>query len=145
MHTILYTGDSCHHDILDQHFSLTSLIKLEYGHRIPLLSQLTSSKLRQLKRKAVFNLKPLTGEDKRMGTNYPAVNFYIDSWLKESDENAGCRPTWRNLLVILRDIGMGEVAEKIWELLSKSSVTMITASKHVHILLQIQYIFVCIG
>jgi hypothetical protein len=127
-----YAGDSRHHDILDQCFSLAALIKLEYGHKIPLLSQLASStcKLRQLKRKAVFNLKPLTDEDKRMGTNDPAVNFYIDSWLKESDENAGCRPTWRNLLVILRDIGMGEIAEKIYELLSKSSVTMITPSKH---------------
>ena len=122
--------DSQHH-VLDQHFSLAALIKLEYGHNIRVLSQLTSSKLRQLKRKAVFNLKPLTDEDKQMDTSDPTVNFYIDSWLNESDENAGCRPTWRNLLVILRDIGMGEIANGICELLSKFLVT-ITASKYMH-------------
>ena len=64
-----------------------------------------------------------------MGTSDPTVNFYIDSWLKESDENAGCRPTWRNLLVILRDIGMEEIAKEICELLFRFYVT-ITASKY---------------
>ena len=116
------------HCILDQCFSLSALIKLEYGHNIRVLSQLTPSNLRQMKRKAVFNLKPLDDEEKRMGTSDPTVNIYIESWLKESDENNGCCPTWRNLLVILRDIGMIEVAEKICWLLSKFSVT-ITASK----------------
>ena len=57
-----------------------------------------------------------------MGTSDSAVNVYIDSWLQ--DENAGCRPTWRNFLVILRDIGMREMAREICELFSKFPVTI---------------------
>ena len=113
-------------NVLDQHLSLSALIKLEYGHNIRVLSQLTPFKRRQLKQKAVFNLKPLSEEDKRMGTSDPVVNFYIDSWLQ--DESAGCRPTWGNFLVILRAIGMEDVATEICDLLSKLPVT-ITPSK----------------
>ena len=74
----------------------------------------------------MFNMKPLTDEEKRMGTSDPAVNLYFDSWLL--DESAGCLPTWRNLLVILGDIGMGEMARAIHKLLSLFPVT-ITAGK----------------
>ena len=67
-----------------------------------------------------------------MGTSDPAVNFYIDSWLQ--DESAGCCPTWRNFLVILRDIGMGEMAREICELFSKFPMTITPSmSSSIHI------------
>ena len=114
--------------ILDQHLSLSALIKLEYGHNIRVLSQLVPPKLRQLKQKAVFNLRLLNEEDRQMASDTrPAVSLYIESWLQ--DESAGCHPTWRNFLVILKDIGMKEMAEKIHELLSKFPV-IITPSKY---------------
>ena len=99
------------------------MIKLEYCHKIQVLSQLTPARLRQLKRTAIFNLKPFNDEEKRRGTNDPAVLIYIDSWLQ--DESAGCPPTWRNFLMILRNVGMVEIAAGI---LSKFPI-MITAGK----------------
>lgn len=100
------------------------MIKLEYYHKIQVLSQLTPARLRQLKRRAVFNLKLLNDEEKRLGTSDPAVKVYIKSWLQ--DETAGCPPTWKNFLVILRDVGMGEIATGM---LSKFPMT-ITTSKY---------------
>ena len=117
-----------HHNTLDQRFSLLSLIKLEYGHNIRVLSQLESFKLRQLKHKAVFDLKPMNEEGKRFGTHDAAVNLYIDSWLQ--DTSAGCRPTWRNLLAILGDIGLGEMAREIHKLFSQYPVTIVAGKKY---------------
>ena len=99
---------------------MSALTKLEYGHRpIRVLSQLQPLKLRQLKRKAVFNMKPL--DDLAYGSNDAAVGIYIKSWLQ--DRNAGCCPTWRNLLVILSDIGLEDVAAEILRVISDVKIT----------------------
>ena len=111
--------------MLDQHFSLSSLTKLEYGHNIRVLSQLQPLKLRQLKYKAVFDMKPI--DNKMWGSHDPAVNSYITSWLQDKD--AGCRPTWRNLLAILGEIGLGEIAMEILKLLFLKPVTVVAGKK----------------
>ena len=59
----------------------------------------------------MFNLKSLNAEEKQWGTSDPAVKVYVDSWLQ--DERAGCLPTWRNFLVMLRHVGMREIATEI--------------------------------
>ena len=105
-----------------------------------MLSQLEPLKLRQLKHKAVFDLKSLDKQGKLNGTRDPAVNLYIDSWLQ--DTSAGCRPTWRNLLVILGDIGLGEMARKIKKLFSRYPVTIVAGKKYIIVaLVQSLYFF----
>ena len=114
-----------HQSQLDQRFSLASLTKFEYGrHPIHVLSQLQPLKLRQMKRKAVFNMKRL--DDLLYGSRDAAIALYIKSWLE--DESAGCSPTWRNLLVILSDIGLGDVAMEILKVMSESCSPMITTA-----------------
>ena len=104
---------------------MSALTKLEYGHRpIRVLSQLQPLKLRQLKRKAIFNLKPL--DDLTCGRNDAAVGIYIKCWLE--DRNAGCCPTWRNLLVILSDIGLEDVAAEILKVILDANTPTITTA-----------------
>ena len=92
--------------VLDDPFSLMALTKLEYGYNVPVLSQLKPLKLHQLKNRAVFDLKM----DKRNGSHDPAVNVYINSWIQ--DKSASCRPTWRNLYNLFREIGLENIAKE---------------------------------
>ena len=98
--------------IKNEKFSLMSLMKLEHGYNVPVLTDLKGHILWELKETAVFDLK----FDKVSGSDEPAVNVYMNSWLK--DENAGCPPTWNNLLVLLRQLKLQEVAEGIIAVLS---------------------------
>lgn len=86
-------------------------MKLERGYNIPVLSNLKGHKLWQLKDKAVFDLKFDKGSD-----DEPAVSIYINSWLE--DANAGCSPTWNNLLVLFREVGLQDIAQQILAMLS---------------------------
>ena len=90
-------------------------MKLEHGYNIPVLTSLKGHKLRELKDKAVFDLK----FDKGNGNDEPAVDLYINSWLE--DKNAGCPPTWNNFLVLLKDIKLGALAENILKIISPGS------------------------
>ena len=53
--------------------------------------------------------------NKRNGSHDPAVNVYISSWIQ--DESAGCCPTWRNLYIIFREIGLEKLAREFREIL----------------------------
>ena len=99
---------------LDENFSLTALVKLEYGCGVPILSELRANKLWKLKENAVFDLKM----DKCSRIDDPAVDVYIDSWLE--DENAGYPPTWKNLVMLLEEIGLEGLAKNILEALSST-------------------------
>ena len=99
----------------DERFSLTALTKLEHGFNIPVLTKLKACKLWKLKDKAVFDLKI----DEERGSYEPALYVYINSWLE--DNSAGCCPTWRNLLTLLGEIGLGELAQGILAILSSNS------------------------
>ena len=96
----------------DRTFSLTSLMKLEHGFSIPVLTSLSGDKLWELKNKAVFDLK----FNKENGSNDSAVTLYINSWLE--DEKASCPSTWNNLLVLLNDMKLGEITKKIIKIVS---------------------------
>ena len=100
--------------IKDEKFSLTSLLKLEHGCNVPVLSSLEGHKLWRLKDKAVFDLKFGKGSG-----DEPAVNIYINSWLEDAD--AGCPPTWNNLLVLLKEVELQDVAQKVLAMLSSNS------------------------
>ena len=118
-----------HQSQLDQRFSLSALTKFEYGrHPIRVLSQLQPLKLRQMKRKAVFNMKCLDEPDQTLmyGSRDATTALYIKSWLE--DDSAGCCPTWRNLLVILSDIGLGEIASEILKVISDACGPKITTA-----------------
>jgi hypothetical protein len=99
--------------IKDEKFSLMSLMKLEHGLDIPVLTSLSADHLWKLKDKAVFDLK--------MGSGYaePAVDIYINSWLE--DEDAGCPPSWNNLLVLLNEVGLQDIAKRMFEVLLPNS------------------------
>jgi hypothetical protein len=68
----------------------------------------------KLKDKAVFDLKFNNGSGCE-----PAVNIYINSWLE--DEDAGCSPSWNNLLVLLNEVGLQDIAKRMFEVLSPNS------------------------
>lgn len=103
--------DSVAERSLDEHFSLTAFVKLEHGCDVPILSELRANKLWKLKEKAVFGLMM----DKHR-SDEPAVDVYLNSWLE--DKNAGCRPTWKNLVMLLEEIGLEGLAKGILEVLS---------------------------
>ena len=98
---------------IDEKFSITSLLKLEHGFNVPVLSKLEVHKLWRLKDKAVFDLKFGSGSG-----NEPAVNIYINSWLEDAD--AGCPPTWNNLLVLLNELKLQDVAHRVLSVLSSN-------------------------
>ena len=91
-----------------------SLTKLEHGYDIPVLSSLNADHLWKLKDKAVFDLKFNNGNRYE-----PAVNIYINSWLE--DEDAGCPPSWNNLLVLLGEVGLQDIPEQMIKVLSPKS------------------------
>ena len=100
---------------------MSSLTKLEHGYNIPILSELKPLKLKQLKHKAVFDLKI----DNDWASYDLAVDMYIKSWLQ--DERAGCRPTWRNLVVLLGEIGLGEIARRLLNILTQPCVAIVAS------------------
>ena len=98
----------------DEEFSLMSLTRLEHGYNIPVLTSLSANHLWKLKDKAVFDLKF------NEGSKYePAVNIYINSWLEDAD--AGCRPFWNNLLALLSEVGLQDIAKRMLEILTLNS------------------------
>ena len=91
-----------------------SLTRLEHGYNIPVLASLSANHLWKLKDKAVFDLKFNEGSE-----NEPAVNIYINSWLE--DEDPGCPPSWNNLLVLLSEVGLQDIAKRMLEILTLNS------------------------
>ena len=87
---------------------------MEHGCSVPVLSKLEANKLWRLKDKAVFDLK----FDRSSGDE-PAVNIYINSWLEDAD--AGCPSTWNNLLVLLKELELQDVAREVLSVLSCNS------------------------
>ena len=87
---------------------------MEHGCNVPVLSRLEAYKLWRLKDKAVFDLKFGQGSE-----DEPAVNIYMNSWLEDAD--AGCPPTWNNLLALLNELELQDVARKVLSVLSSNS------------------------
>ena len=118
--------DVCTHHIIHVHvgidfikeekISLTSLMKLEHGYNVPVLSSLKGDRLWKLKDKAVFDLK----FNERNGCDEPAVNLYISSWLEDKD--AGCPPTWNNLVVLLREVDLEEIAKNVLAIVASNNL-----------------------
>ena len=80
---------------LDDPLSMKSLFSLEKAHGIPLLSRLTE-------KYKDFQLE--------IEEDQPDIISAISKWLRSSKKRA---PTWRNLVSVLKNIDLCDLAEKV--------------------------------
>ena len=97
--------------------TLRALHKLEAGERaIPVLTELRS-KLHAFRDKA--QIRELYAF--RYNLDTPIVDIYISSWIEDPD--CELKPTWENFLNVLKEIGLGDIAEEIDAYLTSTSPT----------------------